>query len=251
MNYPEEERKQKRKKELEEYRRIVSYEIPSSVTELHPKKKKRFFRTGNLIMAAIIICTAFSYFYAGKQLSDTHAANKELEKELSASGDRIASLTLELEAVKAYSPPEDTASTKNAPLSSDSFTVLYPLTAGSVILHPYGSYTSADGADSFCYGMDLQTEPDARVIAAGSGTILFAGEDEETGLTIRIDHGNGFQTQYCYLRELQAAAGQTVTAGDCIAFPDYADKEDLSHMEFRITCNGTYINPEDVMKING
>lgn len=256
MEQTVQERIRKRQEALEEYRRIVSYEIPAVLPDPETgKKKKRLLRFRNIFLFFLILCTAACYFYIGKQLSDSDSAYKTLQKDLAASIDTMNALKLELEDIKnAANGGREAASseeTEALTVSPASFTILYPLTAGSTILHSYGDILSQDGRDAFCPGLDLQTAADTRVTAAADGNVLFAGEEEGTGLTVRIDHGSGYISHYCFLRSIQVTSGQTVTAGEVIAMPAVTEKENSAHMEFRITFNGAYINPEDLMRING
>lgn len=256
MEQTDQERRRKRQEALEEYRRIVSYEIPSGSPDPPAGKRKRhLLRFGNIFLFFLILCTAAYNFYIGKQLSATDSAYKTLQKELSASADTINTLKQELETIK--NTPEDgqespsEEETESLRVSPASFTVLYPLTAGSTILHSYGGTDATDNGGSFCPGLALQTDADTNVIAAADGSVLFAGESEETGLTVRIDHGGGYISHYCFLRSIQVTAGQTVTAGEGIAMPAFTEQGESAHMEFRITYHGTFINPEDIMRIAG
>lgn len=256
MNQTEQERIRNRQNALEEYKRIVSYEIPSDLLNPQAAKKKRhLLRFRTILLFFLILCTAACYFYIGKQLSDTDSAYKALQKELTASLDSMNALKQELEEIKKAPDGGSQASLAGAPgafrVSPPSFTIRYPLTAGSTILHSYGDTLPPDSSDSPCNGLDLQTDADTKVTAVAAGNVLFAGEEEETGLTVRIDHGNGYISHYCFLRSIQATTGQTVAAGESIAMPGYTGNENSAHMELRITYNGAYINPEDIMLING
>ena len=46
-------------------------------------------------------------------------------------------------------------------------------------------------------------------------------------------------------------AGETVAAGQTVALTGALNENGEPHMEFRVTWNGDYIDPEDVLEIKG
>lgn len=259
----EQERKQKRREALEEYQKIISYEItPGTAEPVRNRKPSRRFRIRfrHIFFGAAVIVTAFCYFFIGNQLRVTNERNKALQKELTSNLEQLSQLEENLLSQNGSAEPTEESDAETEESSSDvqaetvppaSFTAIYPLTSSCVILHTYGPYAASDGSSAYSYGLDLGTEQDTDVIAAESGTVLFAGEDEETGLTVRIDHGNGYITHYCYNKELRVNAGETVAAGQTVALTGALNENGEPHMEFRVTWNGDYIDPEDVLEIKG
>ena len=59
-------------------------------------------------------------------------------------------------------------------------------------------------------------QDDAKVIAAGSGTVLSIKPDSEFGHVIRIDHGNGYITVYRYSDSPKVKEGDDVTKGQLL-----------------------------------
>lgn len=122
----------------------------------------------------------------------------------------------------------------------------YPIDGISNILHFYGN-PKEDG--SVYSGLDLGTSAGAKILATGAGVVIFSAEDEETGKTVKIDHGNGYITIYGYNAELLVQEGDTVKKGQEIAESSLIDEQ--SHMEYRITYQGKFINPETMLNIKG
>ena len=87
---------------------------------------------------------------------------------------------------------------------------------------------------------------DTQVMAAGSGTVTFAGDDEEYGKLIMIDHGNGYVSVYKCNGELKVSANQIVTR-DTLLFA----VENETVIRFQIIKDGLYINPTEIMEIFG
>lgn len=256
MDDLEQERQRKRQQALEEYQKIISFEIsPAGREKPVFKKRRRFFRFRNCLLLLAILFTAVCYFFIGKQLSDTSESNKTLQKELSSSQSKIKELEESISAPRETEPepePEPQAETPAAlPAEPQSFRAVYPLMGSSIILHAFGEDMPEDGTAALCMGLDFGMEESTPVIAAGDGTVLSAAEDGENGWSVRIDHGNGYISDYHYNKEVTVSSGQKVKAGDTIAYTGITGEDGMIHMEFRTLCNGAYINPEDVLEING
>lgn len=269
MDEIEQERKRKREQALLEYQEIVSYEIapvPSAASNpKHRGRRRRRFKLRYFLVPFAILLTFTCYYYVGKLLSETNAVNQALHQELTEKHEQLESMQDELlshseasASQEASKPPvleTDSVIAAEEPSNAETvrpqFSVNYPLLGSSTILHSYGSYTNSDGTPEFCPGLDLGTPGITDVVAAGDGTVLFAGQDEVTGGTIQIDHGNGYISYYCYTESVKVVSGQPVKAGQIIASTGNPEEGEASHMEFRIMYDGSFINPEEVLEIKG
>ncbi len=103
-------------------------------------------------------------------------------------------------------------------------------------------------------GIDIQAERATVVKAAADGIIKYIKNDPRYGLSIIIEHSNGFQTIYANLLTTdfvsegeEVKAGQTIgTVGDSSAY----EIVDESHLHFEIMQNGKNLNPLEYIKIN-
>jgi len=69
-------------------------------------------------------------------------------------------------------------------------------------------------------GIDIAAKTGVAITAADSGVIIFAGVSTwGYGNLIIIDHGNGWQTAYAHLSQINVSCGQTVFQGNLIAWP--------------------------------
>lgn len=84
------------------------------------------------------------------------------------------------------------------------------------------------------------------VLAAGSGTVTYAGNDNEYGSLVMIDHGNGYVSIYKCNGELKVETDDIVTK-DAVLF----DVEDETVIRFQIIKDDLYINPTEIMEIFG
>lgn len=85
------------------------------------------------------------------------------------------------------------------------------------------------------------------VVATANGTVTAVNEDAEYGNNIWIDHGNGYVTIYRNKGEAKVKQGETVTQGTTLFVID----EDNSQLGYQIMLDGAYIDPMDVLVING
>lgn len=92
-------------------------------------------------------------------------------------------------------------------------------------------------------GIDLADKPGTKIHASASGVVLDAYESEGYGLTILIDHGNGYQTRYSHCNSMLVAAGDKVSQGQVIATMGDTGRVTGVHCDFRIYLNEEAIDP--------
>jgi murein DD-endopeptidase MepM/ murein hydrolase activator NlpD len=92
-------------------------------------------------------------------------------------------------------------------------------------------------------GVDLAASADLPVMAAGSGTVVFAGDLAGRGV-ISIVHANGLRTTYEPVEPL-VAAGETVTAGQTIGHlqPGHASCPGTVCLHFGLKRGPLYLDP--------
>ena len=67
----------------------------------------------------------------------------------------------------------------------------------------------------------------------------------ECGNGVRIDHGEGWQTQYCHLRQgsVRVKKRQQVAAGTKLGEVGYSGNADFPHVHLQVTKNGSVVDP--------
>jgi murein DD-endopeptidase MepM/ murein hydrolase activator NlpD len=116
----------------------------------------------------------------------------------------------------------------------------YPLLERTTASLGYGQVQLPDSEESvFHSGVDLRSPVGTPVLAAGEGTVAFAGEQGAYGNLVVINHIQGWQTRYAHLEAIEAKVGQVVEAGTPIGtvgqtgVPDSAEP----HLHFEVRRN--------------
>ena len=84
------------------------------------------------------------------------------------------------------------------------------------------------------------------VQAAANGKVVSVAENEETGTTVTLDMGNGYQAIYGQLKDLPVAEGQTVEAGTVLGYVNDPTKyyvKEGANLYFAMTKDGAAVDP--------
>lgn len=114
-----------------------------------------------------------------------------------------------------------------------------------------GTVTSGYNADEKHYALDIVTEKDAPVKAAGDGTVIFSEWTAETGHVMIIEHPKNMITVYKHNASLNKRQGDLVKAGEVIAV--VGNTGELStgpHLHFELWSNGYPIDPSNFIDFN-
>lgn len=102
------------------------------------------------------------------------------------------------------------------------------------------------GSGLFAKGVQIQTAPNAQILAAADGTVIFAGTGADGyGKMIIIKSANNFLTAYTDLNSFLVKQGQVVQRGTSIAVVGTLNNSPMLHFEVRKF--GTPVDPEQYM----
>ena len=164
--------------------------------------------------------------------SQVASENRELEAEIDA-------VNREANAIKAEilrSQSKDTVYTGGA--------MLWPCPASTRITSQFGyRLHPVLKVNKLHTGIDIGVASGNRVIAANSGTVIKAGWNNSYGYMVMIDHGGGIVTLYAHNSSLAVSTGQTVSAGQTIAYSGSTGMSTGPHLHFEVRVNGEYVNP--------
>jgi biotin carboxyl carrier protein len=93
----------------------------------------------------------------------------------------------------------------------------------------------------------ITAEKGATVIASGSGTVTSVTADIKYGNVITIDHGNGYISMYRNKGNSLVHEGDSVSRGATLIVID----DDNTTLGYQIKSGDSFINPEDLVEING
>ncbi len=100
-------------------------------------------------------------------------------------------------------------------------------------------FINYDGHNGYDFTISYQP-----VLAAGSGTVSFAGwTDSGYGNMVLIDHGNGYSTLYGHLSELKVKKGEKVAAGEEIGISGSTGRSSGPHLHFSVFHNCQVTDP--------
>lgn len=109
------------------------------------------------------------------------------------------------------------------------------------------------GGSSYHLGTDLSAGCGAPIYAAHSGTVSYSGWNGVYGNFIRIDHGDGIQTEYGHIINggLLVRSGQKVGVGQQIARVGMTGGATGCHLHFGVRRNGVVTDPVPFMRNRG
>ena len=124
-----------------------------------------------------------------------------------------------------------------------------------------GSYEGAYGTGAFIWpadnhtlsgndywsghlAIDIGAGEGARIYAADSGVVVFAGwATGGYGNMVMIDHGNGYQTLYAHLSQVSTHCGRSVAQGALIGYSGSTGNSTGPHLHFEVRYQGGFISP--------
>lgn len=108
------------------------------------------------------------------------------------------------------------------------------------------------GRIAFHRGVDYHARIGTPVMATADGLITMARRHGNMGLTIEINHGNGFTTRYAHLARMHVARGQRVRRGEIIGTVGNSGRSTGPHLHYEVMFRKQhrdplqYIIPDDV-----
>jgi len=73
--------------------------------------------------------------------------------------------------------------------------------------------------------------------------VTTAGLEEHYGLTVEIDHGNGYVTRYAHNMRNAVQVGSRVKRGQIVAYVGSTGRSSCTHVHYEVLKNGLPLNP--------
>jgi len=191
------------------------------------------------------------------QISDSEALEKEVEAEIEEQNAIIAQIEAE-EARKRKAAEEaakkaaissqnvnqsGSSNGANTPsVSANGFT--WPCPGSRRITSDFGYRNHPiSGGYKMHNGIDISAPTGTVIVAAATGTVTAASYNASMGNYVMINHGGSLFTIYMHCSALNVSAGQTVNAGQTIAYVGSTGNSTGPHLHFSVRLNGSYVNP--------
>lgn len=126
--------------------------------------------------------------------------------------------------------------------------MLWPVSGQVVIDYSMDGTTYFSTLDQYKYNsaVVLAAAAGDPVQAAANGNVVSVVENEETGTTVTLDMGNGYQAIYGQLKDLAVTEGQTVEAGTVLGYVNDPTKyyvKEGANLYFAMTKDGVAVDP--------
>ncbi len=94
-------------------------------------------------------------------------------------------------------------------------------------------------------GIDLAARHGTPIYAPANGIVRFSGRQRGYGITLEIDHQNGYRTKYAHLSRImkKARRGRYVKKGQMIARVGNTGFSTGAHLHYEVIVNGRHRNP--------
>ena len=92
-------------------------------------------------------------------------------------------------------------------------------------------------------GIDIMCPTGTPVRAAAAGTVIYAGWLGGYGNLVVVDHGGGLSTAYAHNSSFASSVGQSVAAGQVIAYSGNTGNSSGPHVHFEVRVNGSAVDP--------
>lgn len=242
---------------------IISDSAGKHTRRLHLKAKA----AGILSAAFFLVCVALVCYvvYSSITLSDSlerskrqmeqinrmkaenetlENANDELTKKVSILSDTVNQKVEAEEALAAKKEEEHLP--KGFPLSGSAQIRTEDAAADA------GEQDEEDGQAAFTADTDSKeiiftASEGINVTASGAGTVISVDADTGYGSFVGIDHGNGYVSTYRNRGQAVVKAGDTVERGAVL----FVVGEDNTELGYRIQKDGAYMDPMEMIEING
>lgn len=93
-------------------------------------------------------------------------------------------------------------------------------------------------------GVDYAIPEGTRIFATADGVVKeVKGRNSTSGITVVLDHGNGYVTSYSHLQSATVKRGRRVQRGDIIALSGNSGLSLAPHLHYEVRYNGVRIDP--------
>lgn len=105
------------------------------------------------------------------------------------------------------------------------------------------------GEREFHMGMDLDGTTSTPIYATADGKVVYDGWRQGYGLTVEVNHGNGFTTIYAHNSRNLVSEGEHVVKGQIIGYVGSSGYTTGSHLHYEVWFKDKLLNPRRFMSL--
>lgn len=129
--------------------------------------------------------------------------------------------------------------------------MMWPVPGHYMITSPFGNRLHPISKQYKMHtGIDIAGPKGTPIVAAQTGTVVYANWFGSYGKAIIIDHGGGYTTLYAHNDSINVSVGSVVKKGDNIALLGSTGYSTGPHLHFEVRMNGEYVEPLTYVKGN-
>ncbi|MEO0136109.1 MAG: peptidoglycan DD-metalloendopeptidase family protein [candidate division WOR-3 bacterium] len=99
-------------------------------------------------------------------------------------------------------------------------------------------------------GIDIAAPEGTPIVATANGVVKKVQRDHNLGISIEIEHQEGWKTIYAHCQRPAVSEGQVVKRGEVIGYVGTTGKTTGPHLHYEIRINGIPVDPLDYVIIN-
>ncbi|MCR5399310.1 MAG: peptidoglycan DD-metalloendopeptidase family protein [Lachnospiraceae bacterium] len=210
----------------------------------------RFFEIFSAVLVLVIVGFVAYANYTGavtatkvEALKQSLAEEQERNEELTAQNDYLN------EKISILSETVNQKTEVVAQIEEKSLPTGYPLSGTADLSERYED-VKVDGEMVNVPMIEFTTSAGTYVVASGDGTVSMIKEEPVYGWEVRIDHGNGYVTIYRAGSEPKVKQGDEIPRGGLLYELETGD-DGACRVAYQITNEGKYIEPTEMLKIEG
>jgi LysM repeat protein len=97
-------------------------------------------------------------------------------------------------------------------------------------------------------GVDIDGDYTTNSYAVRDGVVIYSGWRGGYGLTVEVDHGDGYITRYAHHSKNFVSVGDVVKTGDALARTGTTGRSTGTHLHFEVIKKGKFQNPLDYVR---
>ncbi|AGC44433.1 M23 peptidase domain-containing protein [Myxococcus stipitatus DSM 14675] len=137
------------------------------------------------------------------------------------------------------------------PFSSPHFAQNFVRPRQDRITAPFGDKRTFNGKlSSQHFGVDLDGDPGAPVMASNEGTVVMTRDNYAAGKTVLIHHGADLYTSYFHLSRIHVKNGAKVTQGQRIGEVGSTGRVTGPHLHWGVKVGGRWVDGESLLRLD-